>query len=70
MTTVLGMTKEGELLHKISNGYYRYTKLNKEELKLLNILVQDGMATVMKKGTGYTALVVLTERGKMISNES
>ncbi|PEJ60547.1 hypothetical protein CN692_00200 [Bacillus sp. AFS002410] len=69
MTTVLGMTSEGRLMHKIGNDYYRYTKLNKEELKLLNILVNEGLATVIKKGIGYTALVKLTEQGKLISNE-
>ncbi|PEL09942.1 hypothetical protein [Bacillus sp. AFS017336] len=69
MTTVLGMTSEGRLMHKIGNGYYRYTKLNKDELKLLNLLVNEGMATVIKKGIGYAALIKLTEQGKLISNE-
>lgn len=69
MTTVLGMTSEGRLIRKIGDGYYRYTQLNKDELKTLNILVGEGMATVLKKGTGYAALVKLTEQGKIINNE-
>ncbi|PGM55485.1 hypothetical protein [Bacillus sp. AFS053548] len=69
MTTVLGMTREGRLIHKIGEGYYRYTKLNKDELKILNILVGEGMATVEKKGIGYAALVKLTEQGKIIKHE-
>ncbi|PGS48626.1 hypothetical protein [Bacillus sp. AFS041924] len=69
MTTVLGMTKEGKLMHKIGDGYYRYTKLNKDELKTLNLLVSEGMATVIKKGIGYAALVKLTDQGKVINNE-
>lgn len=69
MTTVLGSTKEGKLMHKIGNGYYRYSKLNKEELSTLNLLVQAGNASVLKKGKGYAALIKLTERGRMICNE-
>ncbi|MEH7348230.1 hypothetical protein [Gottfriedia acidiceleris] len=69
MTSVLGMTREGKLIHKIGDGYFRYTKLNKDELKTLNTLVSEGMATVVKKGIGYAALVKLTDQGKIINNE-
>lgn len=69
MTSVLGMTREGRLIHKIGDGYFRYTKLNKGELKTLNTLVSEGMATVVKKGIGYAALVKLTDQGKIINNE-
>ncbi|MEE6450066.1 hypothetical protein RAH41_05765 [Gottfriedia acidiceleris] len=69
MTTILGMTREGRLIHKIGDGYYRYTKLNKDELKILNILIGEGMATVVKKGIDNAALVKLTEQGKMIKHE-
>ncbi|MFF2878085.1 hypothetical protein ACFVR2_17340 [Gottfriedia sp. NPDC057991] len=69
MTSVLGMTREGRLIHKIGDGYFRYTKLNKDELKTLNTLVSEGMATVVKKGIGYAALIKLTDQGKIINNE-
>lgn len=69
MTTVLGMTKEGRLIHKIGDGHYQYTKLNKDEVKTLNTLVCEGMVTVVKNGIGHEALVKLTDQGKIINNE-
>jgi hypothetical protein len=69
MTTVLGMTKEGELLHKIGNGNYPYTKLNKDDLKSLNLLVNEGIAIVVKKGMSNPPLIQLTDRGRVICNE-